>query len=816
MYGRNGRAPPLSCAVLPGIEPLYQPCGDDMIGSHSITPFRHQPVLVKWYVLLVLCVPWFPGMVVAEDNPLTVAEQQLRDIKQELEQGVTTGDRYDAMKQDIDRVQKQAQACIDDAGQQGDKIAHDLESLGAAVAGEDATVTRARRDLEKNKSTVEKKQTVCRLLHVNADELAATIAEQQKLIFKQQIMARDRAFTDLMQDDWGEVSEWLAAVEAFIIDTRGLEQVGALQWVLLFFLALMGVALGQFGKRRLLAVLPQPTDKDDLIFLASVAFGAALAHYLPWLLPLAVTSGSLLVLLQGIEPLPNVLLLGLGLTFYVLTLVVVRGLFNPPAPASLYLPVPEAVCRALAHRLYVLATLLLIGFFIFSTILLQQLPDAALLLTRTVFSTVLVINLGWVLWLVGELPVWRHTAPVRLLIILALFAGLIAEWAGYRNLSGLIIGGLVNTLLLFAIIFLLARVMNELYDGMDEGRYRWQQRFRTRVGLKPGEIVPGLVWLRAMTQLMLWGGFLLLLLRIWGYSDEVYAAAVHYVVDGFDIGKLHVAPLRVVMAVVLFSVLASINSGFKRQLDQNWLKKTRLDRGARDAAVTTSGYVGIAVAILVALSVAGVEFTNLAIIAGALSVGIGFGLQNIVNNFVSGLILLVERPIRTGDWIVVGDTEGYVKKISIRSTQIQTFDRADVIVPNSELIAGQVTNWMLSDPWGRVKVPVGVAYGSDTARVMQILVEVANKNPQVMNNYPGIPDPKALFLGFGDSSLDFELRCFIRDVDRRLQARSDLNLAIDAAFREAGIEIPFPQRDLHFRNVPPSGTKVPAGKPPDA
>jgi len=778
-----------------------------MIGSHSVTPFRHQFVLVMWYVLLVMPVLWFAGGVVAEDNPLTVAEQQLSDIKQELGQGVRTGDRYDAMKQAIDRVRQKAQACIDDTGQQIAKISHDLESLGAAVAGEDATVTRARRDLEKNKSTVEKKQTVCRLLRVNADELAATIMEQQKLIFKQQIMARDSPFTDLMQEDWGEVSEWLAAAESFILDTRGLEQVGAVQWVLLVFLALLGAALGQLGKRRLLAVLPKPTDRDDLIFLASVAFGAALAHYLPWLLPLAVTSVSLLVLLQGIEPLPNVLLLGLGLTFYVLTLVVIRGLFNPPTPASLYLPVPKALCRVLAHRLYVLATLLLVGFFIFSTILLQQLPDAALLLTRTVFVTVLVINLGWILWLVGELPVWRHTAPVRLLIILALFAGLIAEWAGYRNLSSLLVGGLVNTLLLFAIIFLLARVMNELYDGMDEGRYRWQQRLRTRVGLKPGEIVPGLVWLRTMTQLLLWGGFLLLLLRIWGYSDEVYAAAVRYVVDGFDIGKLHVAPLRVVMAVVLFSVLVSINSGFKRQLEQNWLKKTRLDRGARDAAATTSGYVGIAVAILVALSVAGVEFTNLAIIAGALSVGIGFGLQNIVNNFVSGLILLVERPIRTGDWIVVGDTEGYVKKISIRSTQIQTFDRADVIVPNSELISGQVTNWMLSDPWGRVKVPVGVAYGSDTARVMQILVELANKNSQVMNNYPGVPDPRVLFLGFGDSSLNFELRCIIRDVDRRLQTLSELNLAIDAAFREAGIEIPFPQRDLHFRNAPPSETK---------
>jgi small-conductance mechanosensitive channel len=152
-----------------------------------------------------------------------------------------------------------------------------------------------------------------------------------------------------------------------------------------------------------------------------------------------------------------------------------------------------------------------------------------------------------------------------------------------------------------------------------------------------------------------------------------------------------------------------------------------------------------------------------------------------------------------------------VKKISIRSTQIQTFDRADVIVPNSELIAGQVTNWMLSDPWGRVKVPVGVAYGSDTARVMQILADVANKHPLVMNNYPGIPEPRALFRGFGDSALNFELTCFIRDVDKRGLTQSDLLLAIDAAFREAGIEIPFPQRDVHFRNTPPSGTMPASG-----
>jgi len=227
----------------------------------------------------------------------------------------------------------------------------------------------------------------------------------------------------------------------------------------------------------------------------------------------------------------------------------------------------------------------------------------------------------------------------------------------------------------------------------------------------------------------------------------------------------------------------------------------RLNQGAREATVTIIGYLGVALAFVIALAVAGFEFTNLAIIAGALSVGIGFGLQAIVNNFVSGLILLFERPIKTGDWIVVGNTEGYVKRISIRSTMIQTFDRADVIVPNSDLISGQVTNWTLGNTWGRLKIQIGVAYGSDIETVIETLLEVANNNAEVIKGNPKLPDPYALFLDFGDSSLDFELCAIIRDINRRRYVTSDINRAINAAFNKQGIEIPFPQRDLHVRSL---------------
>ena len=228
-----------------------------------------------------------------------------------------------------------------------------------------------------------------------------------------------------------------------------------------------------------------------------------------------------------------------------------------------------------------------------------------------------------------------------------------------------------------------------------------------------------------------------------------------------------------------------------------------MDSGAREALLTIIGYVGFVVAAIFGLSVAGFSFGNLAVIAGALSLGIGFGLQNIVNNFVSGIILLFERPIKTGDWIVTGSTEGYVKKIRVRSTEIQTFDRSDVIVPNSNLISAPVTNWTLRDQYGRIIVRVGVAYGSDVELVRDVLKEIATKHDEILQNHPLMPI-KVFFRAFGDSTLNFELRCFIHDISGMMDILSKLHFDIDKQFRLKGIEIAYPQRDLHIKQMPHS------------
>ncbi|MEL6244157.1 MAG: mechanosensitive ion channel domain-containing protein [Pseudomonadota bacterium] len=303
-------------------------------------------------------------------------------------------------------------------------------------------------------------------------------------------------------------------------------------------------------------------------------------------------------------------------------------------------------------------------------------------------------------------------------------------------------------------------------------------------------------WIGAFLDIVVFALALPPLFLLFG-SDwtDVRATAIDALV-GFQIGSVRISILELLFAVGVFAAVLAATRFIQRSVEKNVFPRTRMDIGVQNSLKTLIGYIGLVVAFMTGVGMLGFDLSNLAIIAGALSVGIGFGLQSIVNNFVSGLILLFERPIKVGDWVVTASGEGIVKRISVRSTEVETFDRASIIIPNSELISGTVTNWTHKNKLARITVAVGVSYNEDPDRIIDILRTVAKEADLILAH----PEPMVLFVGFGDSSLDFEIRAFLSDVHRTLLARTQVRVAIFKAFKEAGVEIPFPQRDLHVRS----------------
>ena len=279
----------------------------------------------------------------------------------------------------------------------------------------------------------------------------------------------------------------------------------------------------------------------------------------------------------------------------------------------------------------------------------------------------------------------------------------------------------------------------------------------------------------------------------------------------FKLGSGSITLASILKLVLLVAVVILAESVLRRVFMQRVLTRTQLDEGMRFAIARISGYLFITLGLYLSLTFVGIDLSSLAVLAGAIGVGLGFGLQNIVHNFISGVIILAERPIAIGDRVEVNGVAGQVTRINLRSTIVVTNDNISVIVPNSNFISDPVVNWSHGDPKVRINVPVGIAYGSDVEKFRRVMMEVALAQPEVLHD----PKPNIFFIGFGESSLDFEVGVWTAEMLRNPKRfRSELNYAIEAALRRNQIEIPFPQRDLHIRSGSLPITRTPSAPDP--
>ena len=600
--------------------------------------------------------------------------------------------------------------------------------------------------------------------------------------------------------DGGRVTENVAAELAELYGETGRQ--GLLQ-SLPAVLALLGFALLllTYGRRWVEGLPARLARRSSDSARGAVAFVASLAQILlpvlgVWLVLLAIDATGLVG--PWIGPLLEGAALA-GLTFF-LGLWLARQLFplDPARPALMALTTPR---RERARRQ---ATLLAGTLALRQLIAMPLLPLTGIVLEADPASVVPqrfgdagagVIHLALIL--LAAFPLFRlgnllrkvpadtngtreraFGALASLVRVVAVGAPLAAA-AGYVSAANAVIWPTAMTLAVAGVIVLLQQFIADL----------WQMLNKRKEGAADS-LVPVLV------------GFLLvlaavpLLALIWGARVSDLAEVWTRLANGFQIGTVRLSPGGILTFLLIFAVGYMLTRAAQGALRTSVLPRTRIEKGAQNAIVSGLGYVGIFLAAVLAISAAGFDLSSFAIVAGALSVGIGFGMQNIVSNFVSGIILLIERPVTVGDWIQVGSAQGYVRRISVRSTTIQTFDRTDVVVPNSDLITQQVTNWTRGSLTGRIIVPVSVAYGSDTRKVAALLKEIAENQPTVLID----PAPQAVFTGFGANSLDFEIRAILSDINQGLSVSSEIRHQVAERLAEDGIDMPFPQRDIWLRN----------------
>ncbi|MFW6024238.1 MAG: DUF3772 domain-containing protein [Dichotomicrobium sp.] len=753
----------------------------------------------------------FPRPHDADELPNRIATiiERLDEVEETLTRDNLSASQLDSLRQDIDTSLSELTSLVKELQPKFQALTGQLEKLGDPPAegqpAEPAAIAAERASLQEQVNRLDSTIKAAEASQVRANQLAERVQTRRRSLFTNQLF--ERTTTPLSVSLWqGALSEsetgWrrfkLLVQDATTNVDSNLSLFGMLLLGVLIF-ALMQIACWHGVNH-----FREWTDDAPPPFWQRAASGA-------WViilraLPVVVAAGALYGMLATAGVLsPRVAEVARSLVYALVTVAIVSALSTtilaPKRPQWRILPVADHAASRVNRLILAIAAVFGIDK-VFSTlndVLYMPLAttiaqsSATNVLFAVLLTAVLMTRMGseeqpadrelhWLRWL--RLPGYA----LALVILLATAAGYVAF--GRFLATQVVVTGSVLIVVYLMLVWTNA-VGDRIRTGDTGSRGLPSMPDDTRRREQFALVLT--LFLKAAVFIV---AFPVILLQ-WGFDWQDLADWAQKAFFGFQVGGLNVSIATLAAALLVFILAYGLARVLLNWLDSQVMEPAGLSGGVRDSVRTGLGYVAFIAAALVAMSYAGVDFSNIAIVAGALSVGIGFGLQSIVNNFVSGLILLAERPIKVGDWVVVGPDQGFVRKISVRATEIETFDRANVVVPNSLLISDKVQNWTLHNNVGRISISVKVSYASDPERVRDILLEVAGEHPQILTH----PEPYVWFSDFGDSSLDFTLFCYALNIMRQLGIQTDIRIAILKKFREEGIEIPYPQSDVHFRDL---------------
>jgi small-conductance mechanosensitive channel len=717
-----------------------------------------------------------------------------------------------ALRQQIEPVAESIRGLVDGLNPKLDAARARLEQLGPkpkeGQPDESPDVARERAEREAAVAELDETQRLGRTLLVQAEQLGTQIGDLRRAVFTRALFEQSSGLLspDLWLKVFHAVPRELRAQRTVLSDALDHLQRNATPWALLLVGLAVGAAIAlymgrQYVAPRLVARDPsvsEPSRRSKLLAaLGVLVLGAVPAIAGSWIV--WVVFDSVDVMPSRLEPIVNSFLRGLAFVAFVRALV--DSILAPGHTPWRLLNLTDAAVARIATFSVLLASVTVAGKVIetFNHAMAAALPITVA--TRAVFSFACALILAELLRRFAttssqdEACLGPYVAqeaevggPIRILGWIVVAAVLVSVLSGYVALASFLVDQLAWITMILALLLLSITIADEFIGGTLRGPTRIATALQANTGLRRRSLEQIGVLANGVSRVVLIIIAVMLVLAPWGIESTDLVSSLRAAFFGFQVGDVTISLSAIAIAVFVFILGFFITKVVQRWLDTTFLPATDLDAGLRNSIRTAFGYVGIIGAGAIAFSYLGLSLDRIAIVAGALSVGIGFGLQSIVNNFVSGLILLWERPIRVGDLVVVGDGEGYVRRINVRATEIETFDRSTVVVPNSNLISGVVRNRVRTDRIGRVLVTVPVPRASDPDQVADIMRTNALAHREVMSE----PAPRVLFKKMSETTIEFDLVCFVDEIDTAGRIQSDLYFGISRGLRQAGIGVPGP------------------------